>query len=164
MKNLYRFGGLLAALLISASVYAGDIQVEKAWARASAPGQDTGSVDLTLTSKQAATLIGATSTACQSVQLHSMTMAQDTGMMQMREVDKIDLPAGKAINLGSSGYHLMLIGLKSPLKAGDSVPLKLNFKVGGRTENIEASAKVMPLNTTEPMDGKPMDGMAPGGY
>jgi copper(I)-binding protein len=61
MIHLYRFGGLLAALLVSASVYAGDIQVENAWARATAPGQDVAGVDMTITSKQAAILIGVSS-------------------------------------------------------------------------------------------------------
>ena len=56
MSDLFRFGGLLAVLLLSPSVFAGDIQVEKAWARATAPGQDAAGVDLTITSKQAASL------------------------------------------------------------------------------------------------------------
>ena len=163
MINLYRFGGFLAALLLSVCVYAGDIQVEKAWVRATAPGQDAAGVDLTITSKQAATLVGVTSPACKSVELHSMTMTHDGsmmnmthdgGMMKMREVEAIELPAGKSVNLHDSGFHLMLTGLKAPLKAGETVPLTLNFKVAKRKVKIETKAEVRPLTTTSPATGQ----------
>ena len=150
MINLYRFGGFLAALLLSVCVYAGDIQVEKAWARATAPGQDAAGVDLTITSKQAATLVGVSSPACKSVELHSMTMTHDSGMMKMREVEAIELPAGKTVNLHDSGFHLMLTGLKAPLKAGEAVPLTLDFKVAKRRVKIETKAEVRPLTITNP--------------
>jgi len=132
MSGLFRFGGLLAALLLTANVFAGDIQVENAWARATAPGQDAAGVDLTITSKQAATLVGVSSPVCKTVELHSMTMAHDSGMMKMGEVPAIELPAGKRVNLREGGYHLMLSGLKTPLKAGDSIPLTLDIKVSKR--------------------------------
>lgn len=148
MTNLYRFGGLLAALLVSISVYAGDINVEHAWARATAPGQDAASVDLTITSKQAATLLGVSSPACKTVGLHSMTMS-DGGMMQMRAVETIELPAGKPVNLGDSGYHLMLNGLKAPLKEGGTVPLTLRFKVGKSVVKFKTSAAVKSLTATK---------------
>lgn len=140
MNKLFRLGGLLAALLLSASVHAGDIRVEGAWARATAPGQDAGMADLTLTSKQAATLVAVSSTVSNSVEMHSMT--HEGGMMKMREVKAIALPAGQRVNLGDSGYHLMLIGLKAPLKAGDSVPLTLKVEVAGKVASVEAKAEI----------------------
>lgn len=146
--SLYRFGGLLAALLLSASVFAGDIQVENGWARASAPGQDGAGVDMAISSKQAATLLGASSPACKSVELHSMT--SEGGMMKMREVDAIDLPAGKRVNLRESGFHLMLVGLKAPLKEGDSVPLTLSIRVGNQgVVKVETKAEVRALTATK---------------
>lgn len=149
MTHRYRLGGLLSGLLISASVYAGEIQVGNVWVRATAPGQDTAGVDLTITSKQAATLIGVASPACKSVELHSMTMPQDGGMMKMREVETIALPAGKPVNLRAGGYHLMMTGLKAPLKAGDSVPLILRFKVANKpmAQVIKTKVEVRLLNT-----------------
>jgi len=148
MTNLLRFSGLLAALFISASVYAGDIQIENAWARATAPGQDAGSVDLTITSKHAATLVGVSSPVAGSAELHSMT--SENGMMKMREVKSIELPAGKHVNLGESGYHLMLNGLKAPLKTGDSVPLTLSIKAGKQgVVKVETKAEVRPLTGTD---------------
>ena len=150
MSDLFRFAGLLATLLLSASVFAGDIQVEKGWARATAPGQDAAGVDLTITSKQAASLVGASSTVCKSIELHSMTMDHASGMMKMGEVPAIELPAGKRVNLRDGGYHLMLNGLKAPLKARDSIPLTLEIKVSKRMVKIETNADVRPLTTTSP--------------
>jgi len=148
MHKSYRFGGLLTALLLSASVYAGDIQIEAAWARATAPGQDMASLDMSITSKQAATMLGVSSTASKTVEMHSMT--HENGVMKMREVKAIELPAGKQISLGESGYHLMLVGLKAPLKAGESIPLTLTIKVANdRTVKVEAKAEVKPLTATK---------------
>ncbi|MGC2047111.1 MAG: copper chaperone PCu(A)C [Gallionella sp.] len=148
MHKLYRFCGLLAVMLLSANVYAGDIQVEGAWSRATAPGQDAASVDLSITSKQSARLLGVSSTASRTVEMHSMT--HENGMMKMREVKEIKLPAGRRINLGESGYHLMLIGLKAPLKAGEKIPLTLTIKLtNNRTVKVEAKAEVKPLTATK---------------
>jgi copper(I)-binding protein len=147
MTNLLRVSGLLAALFISASVYAGDIRVENAWARATAPGQDAASVDLAITSKHAAALVGVSSRVAKTAQLHSMVM--EGGMMRMREVAFIALPAGKTVNLGESGYHLMLTGLKAPLKEGETVPLMLSIKVGKKSVvQVKASAEVRSLTAT----------------
>lgn len=148
MHKPFWFGGLLAAMLLSVNVYAGDIQVEAAWSRATAPGQDAASLDLTITSKQPAILLGVSSTASRTVEMHSMTHGD--GMMKMREVKAIELPAGKRVSLGESGYHLMLVGLKAPLKAGENIPLKLTIKVANkRTVKVEAKAEVKPLTAAK---------------
>jgi copper(I)-binding protein len=153
MPNLYRFVWLLLGLLLSTIVYAGDIQVAGAWARATLPGQDMGMVDLSITSKQAATLIGVSSTVCKSVEMHSMT--HENNMMKMREVNAITLTAGKRVNLAESGYHLMLVGLKGSLKAGESVPLTLSIKMSGqRVVKIKVRAEVKPVTTTQAPDGE----------
>lgn len=155
MTKFYRCTGLLAGLLLSASVQAGDVQIEGGWSRATAPGQDTAMVDLSITSKQAATLVGFSSTASKTVELHSMT--HDNGMMKMREVKSLELPAGKRVNLGESGYHLMLIGLKAPLKAGDSVPLLLNVRMANKTVvKLNTKAEVKPLTEAAPQADEQM--------
>ena len=69
--------------------------------------------------------------------------------MRMREVASIDLPPGKTVNLGESGYHLMLVGLKAPLKEGETVPLTLNIRVGklGMVK-VKTRAEVRSLTAT----------------
>ena len=150
MGKLIRFRWLVATLLVSFASYAsdgGDIEISGAWTRATAPGQDQAGVDLTITSKQAATLVGVSSPAAKSAALHGMVT--EGGMMRMREVQAIELPAGKTVNMGESGYHLMLDGLKAPLKEGDTVPLTLSVKVGQQgVVKIETKAEVKSLTAT----------------
>ncbi|MEG8019573.1 copper chaperone PCu(A)C [Sphingomonas sp. LR55] len=60
-------------------------------------------------------------------------MSMDGGVMRMRQlVDGLAVPAGGTATLAPSGNHIMLIGLKSPLKAGERVPATLRFARGGR--------------------------------
>jgi len=104
-------------------------------------------LEMTITSIRPASLLGASSPACKEVQLHSMTM--EGGMMRMREVKAIELPAGKPVDLGKSGYHLMLIGLKAPLKEGEMVPVTLRIKVGKhRLVKVKSMAAVMLLTAS----------------
>lgn len=147
-----KFIMLLLAMLLSISAYAGDIRVENAWARATAPGQDAAMVDLTITSAKDAQLVGFSSTLCKSAQMHSMK--HENGMMEMREVEAIELPAGRRVALKENGYHLMLIGLQASLKAGDSVPLTLSVKVSGKIVKVDAVAEVKTM--AAPMDMKRM--------
>ena len=144
---------MIAALLVSfagyaADVHAADIEISGAWTRATVPGQQAASVDLTITSKQAATLVGLSSPVAKTGGLHSMK--SENGMMQMREVDAIPLPAGKSVNLHDSGYHLMLDGLKVPLKEGTNIPLTLSIKAGKQgVTKFETKAEVRSLHATK---------------
>lgn len=147
MNKAIGLAGLLGAMLLSFSVYAGDIQVEGAWSRATAPGQDAAMVDIAIVSAKDARLVGFSSPACKSAQVHSMS--HEGGMMKMREVKSVDLPAGKRVVLGEAGYHLMLVGLNAPLKAGESLPLTLNVKVGNSEVKVETRAEVKPLTESQ---------------
>ena len=70
-------------------------------------------------------------------------MSMNKGVMQMRQLPSLPLEAGKPVKLAPGGLHLMLVNLKQPLKAGDSVQLDLNFSQGkGKTENIRVQAVV----------------------
>lgn len=151
MNEIVKSCALLCALLLGSSVYAGGIQVENAWSRATAPGQDIAMVDLSITSAKQAKLVGFSSPACKTVELHGMT--HENGMMKMREVQSVMLPAGTRVNLGEGGYHLMLVGLKAPLKAGDSVPLTLNVKAADKAMvKVRVKAVVKPLGEVVQQD------------
>ncbi|MCM2253268.1 MAG: copper chaperone PCu(A)C, partial [Ramlibacter sp.] len=56
-------------------------------------------------------------------EVHEMKMEGE--VMKMRAVGKLDLPAGRTVELKPGGYHLMLLDLKQPLAQGASVPLTL---------------------------------------
>ena len=128
--------GLLAMLAVPA--LADDVKVTKAWTRATAPGQDSASVQMTITSRKDATLIGVASGSAQSAEIHSMVM--EGGMMKMRPMDSLPLPAKTPVALGEDGNHMMLIGLRKPLQAGRKLPFALTVKFAdGKTAVIQAT-------------------------
>ncbi len=141
---------LCAGLLVMSAVapaFADDVKVTNAWTRATAPGQDTASIQLTITSKKEATLIGVASGSAQSGEIHTMVMEGD--VMKMRAIESLPLPAKTPVTLGADGNHLMLIGLRQPLKAGRKLPFALTVKFAdGSTTLLRLLAVIKPLETT----------------
>jgi hypothetical protein len=100
--------------------------------------------DLSIASKQIALLVGVSTPVAQRVELH--LMSHDNGMMKMREVQEIPLPAGRMMNLKQEGYHLMLVNLQEPIREGASVPLTLTIRLANKkTIKLETNATVKPL-------------------
>ena len=145
LQSVFLLAGLF---LLSAHVYAGAISIKDAWARATAPGQVNGSAGVVITSKKDARLIAVKSAVADSAEIHSMSM--DNGVMQMRQLDYLELPAKQPITLGPGGNHLMLFGLKHPLKAGTTLPLTLTVQYADkRTENIKIKAQIRSLTSEQ---------------
>jgi len=124
LKSLQTFIAALA--LGSASLYAQTVEVKDAWARATVQGQTATGAFMKLTAKDGAKLVGAASPAAEVVEVHEMRM--DGNVMRMRAAPQIDLPVGQTVELKPGGYHVMLMDLKAPLKAGNTLPLTLTFK------------------------------------
>ena len=138
--------GILAMLAVTQASAADEVKVTKAWTRATAPGQDSVSVQLIITSKRDATLIGFASGSALSGEIHTMSM--ENGMMKMRAIDSLPLPAKTPVTLGEGGNHLMLIGLRKPLRAGHKLPFALTVKFAdGRTSVLRLLAAIKPLDT-----------------
>lgn len=111
---------------------AGAIGIERPQARATAAGQSMGGAYLTLVNRGAADRLVSARVGgglAGSVELHTMSMQGD--VMRMRQLDAIDLPAGGTVELKPGGDHLMLVGLKAPLKAGATFALTLKFERAG---------------------------------
>lgn len=139
----------IAVLLCAPQAFAGEVTVSGAWVRATAPGQDSAAVSLIITSKNEARIIAVSSPAAGRVEIH--TMKHEDGMMTMREVEVLALPAKQEVALGS-GSHLMLVGLKRPLQAGDNVPLNLTVKFADKhKEIIKVNAEVRSLTAGHKM-------------
>jgi copper(I)-binding protein len=66
--------------------------------------------------------------------------AMSGGMMGMRPIDSLTLPAGEEVALEPGGYHIMLIDLAEPIEEGDTVPVTLTFENAGEIE-VEAEAR-----------------------
>lgn len=100
--------------------------VKDAWVRAPAPGQQVAGAYMELTARARLALISVASPVAGRVELHST--AVEGGVMRMRPVDRIDLPADKPVKLAPGGLHVMLMDLKQALKPGDRVPLTLTVQ------------------------------------
>jgi copper(I)-binding protein len=145
MKFAFLRPGLLAAaLLLTSTAWAAAIQARDGWARPTVAGQPVGGAYLQLknTGKGADRLLGASTFAAERVELHSMQMSGD--VMRMRQVEAIDVPAGATVDLVPGGLHLMLMGLRAPLRAGERVLLVLRFEKAGdvKTELVVGNRAV----------------------
>ena len=114
---------------------AGDLEIDHPWARATAPQAQNGAAYFTVTNHGATAdrIIEARSPVAATVELHTHDVDGE-GVMRMRELEAIDLPAGEATALRPGGLHVMLIGLGDRLVEGESFPLTIVFAAAGAVE------------------------------
>ena len=117
-------------LLVAGSAFA-QVQVEKPWARATAPGAQVAGAYMVIRNQGAAAdrLVGATSPAAARVELHVHIKEGD--VMKMRQVPAYDVPANGSFELKPGGAHLMFFNIARPFKEGDRIPVKLKFEKAG---------------------------------
>ena len=131
---------MLCAVTLGAAAHGasvGEIAIGHPYATPSIPGTSNGAAYLASIENKGAVadrLVRASTPAATRVELH--TMAVDAqGVMRMREVDGIALaPQAKVQMKPGTGLHLMLVGLKEPLKEDASFPLTLEFERAGKVE------------------------------
>jgi copper(I)-binding protein len=109
-----------------------NITVNMPWIRATAPGQTVSGAFMTLVndSTTAYALTAVSFSAAGTVEIHETSMAD--GVMRMRMVSQIDIPANGSAELKPGSYHIMLIGLERELKAGTTENLTLTFSDGSQ--------------------------------
>lgn len=142
--TLPRLLTLLSSLLLAATVSAhsftlGALELGHPWSRAMPEASPTGAAYLSIknTGKQADTLLSASTPRADKAELH--VHLNDNGVMRMREVSGgVAVAAGSEVKFAPGGYHIMLMGLKQPLKAGEHFPLTLKFaKSGSITVDVQ---------------------------
>ena len=128
---------VVALMALSTSAWA-EIHASQAWSRFTAPSVPTGVVFMQLhnSGPNADALVSASSPVAKKVEIHNHI--NDKGVMRMRQVAKVDVPAGQSVSLQPGGYHVMLIGLKKPLKLNDTFPVTLKYQ-SGKTQKITAT-------------------------
>ena len=144
-SNMKRVALVTLALLSLApfvqSAHAAGVEVRNAWARATAPGQSTASIYMDIVSADGAVLVGVKSAVAKRAEVHASSM-QD-GVMRMRAVEKIELPAKKTVSLTPGGQHVMLIGIVRALRESEKVPLELVLEsAGGARSSLRVDATV----------------------
>jgi len=116
----------------------GAIVVSKPWARATTAKVGGAYVTLRNTGRTADRLVKIETPAAQKVEMHETKI--DGGTASMHLVPGVELKAGATVALKPGGLHLMLMGLKEPLKAGGSLKLVLTFEKAGTVE-VQASVE-----------------------
>ncbi|MBC3919262.1 copper chaperone PCu(A)C [Undibacterium sp. CY18W] len=145
MKNFNKLA-VLAALFsgLITSVQA-QVTVKEAWARATVVQQKASGAFMQISSVKDAKLVEVRSPTAGIAEMHKMEMSDN--IMKMRQVDSIDLPAGKTVELKPGGFHIMLMDLKNQIKDGDIVPLVLVVEgKDKKRETLEVKAIAKPLN------------------
>lgn len=137
----------LAFASLSTAALAQAVDVKGAWARATVQGQMATGVFMTLTAKERSQLVSIKSPVAGVAEVHEMKM--DGDVMKMRALEGgLALPAGKAVELKPSGYHVMLMDLRTPLLKDTSIPMTLVFKdAKGALSNLGI---MVPVSTTAP--------------
>ena len=120
------------------------VSVSDAYVRAVPPGQPNSAsfMEITNGSSTDHALVGGSSPAAEVLELHTHTM--EGGMMRMRQIEKIDLPAGQSVKLQPGGLHVMLIGLKQNLVPDENVPITLKYEDGSEV-TIEAPVRKLQM-------------------
>jgi periplasmic copper chaperone A len=123
------FGLLLIAAPCIAYAQQNGVQVQHTWSRATVPGQ-TGVIYLTISDTGAPDrLTSVASPVAASAALHESF--SENGVSKMREIAGLAVSPGAPVTLAPGGYHIMLMGLKQPLKQGDAFPVTLTFEKAG---------------------------------
>lgn len=130
---------LMAALVFAtcavghaADVTVGNIKLTSAWARATPKGATVGGGYFTVTNtgNTPDRLVGGVSDIAARFEIHEMGMEQ--GVMKMRELASgIEINPGQTIRFEPSGYHIMFLGLRQPLRQGDHFRATLQFEKAG---------------------------------
>lgn len=134
----------LAALVASAPALAASVSVETPWLRETAPAAKAGGGYAVIRNvgKVEDRLLGGSTAVAASVDVHSMTM--DGNIMRMRPVSGgLAIAPGGSVALKPGGYHLMLMGLKRPLKRGETVTITLRFAKAG---DVPVRFRVEPID------------------
>ena len=111
------------------------IEIAQPWARATPGRAQNGAVYLTIRAPAGDRLVALSSPVAAAVELHESAMA---GMVtKMRRLAGVAIPAGQSVAFAPGGRHIMLVGLKAPLREGQSFSLTLTFaKAGPQTVTV----------------------------
>jgi copper(I)-binding protein len=136
MKRILNILASIALLAcLAKGALAGDIMVMNAAAPESlTPVAKTAAVYFSIMNHGASddTLVSVTTPAADHAAVHETTMEND--VMKMAEVERLVIPAGSTVDLKPAATHVMLTGLKTPLKEGETVSLTLTFEKSGEVK------------------------------
>jgi copper(I)-binding protein len=134
---------------VAACVQPAPLAVKDVWARDTIGGTANAAVFMTISSPTADRLMAASTSIAKKTDL--MTMDGGGGVMQMKYLQGIDIPANTPVSLNSSGLHVWLADLNQPLRAGQSFQLTLKFEKAGERQVV--------VTIIKPAAAPPISGM-----
>jgi periplasmic copper chaperone A len=120
---------VLACALLAACGQSEPVSVNDPWANATPVGANVAAVYMELTVANTDTLVAASTTVADHIEMH--TSSEENGMMRMRPLATVEMPAGQPFSFAPGGAHFMLIDLRQPLVAGMRFPMTLEFQRAG---------------------------------
>ena len=123
--------GLWPAPSVAHEYQAGALKIQHPWSRPTVAGVGVGYMVIVNAGKADA-LVAASTPVAARVEIHQTRI--EGGIMRMRQVEKVELPAGATVRLQPGGLHMMLIGLAQPLAEGAKLPLLLRFAKAGEVK------------------------------
>lgn len=149
MKSYLKYVLTTITMTCVATLAHAELKISDAWVKPTVPGQPVAAAYMKLTSDQNVDLVEALSPVADKTEIHSMSM--DGNIMRMKRLDRLQLKAGKVIELKPGGFHLMLIGLNHQIKEGEIVPVSLvTTDERGNKVTITIKAIAAAPKTTEP--------------
>lgn len=133
-------------LCITYPAFSAELQVRAVWARPTLGNQTVGAAYMTITNESniSRTLVAASAPVAGRIELHTHEHGED-GMMRMRQLEQLEIPAGKRVRFAPGGHHLMLFDLTAPLKTGEHFSVTLTW---GDGSNSEHQAQVRSIDGT----------------
>ncbi len=161
-----RFSAFALALALAASAApalaqefkAGDVTIDKAWARATPKGAEIGAGYFVIHNNGATPdkLTGGTANFA-GVEIHEMKT--EGGVMKMAEMKNgLDIPAHGTVRLAPGGYHVMFTHLTKPLVKGEKVAATFTFEHAGPV-TVEFPVQGVGASAPAPTKGGDMGGM-----
>jgi len=120
----------------AAAATAGSLTFDGAWARPTPEGTTltAGYLKITNHGDKPDTLVGASTPVAASAELHESAVDAE-GVMTMRALENgLEIKPGETVELKPAGAHIMIFGVKEPLKEGQTIPVTLTFKSAGTVE------------------------------
>lgn len=118
------------------------VTISNVWAKTTVPGGAVSAAYMHIKSAKPVRLIKVDTAIADIVEIHDMKM--NDGVMEMKALDAVDVPANKLVELKPGGMHVMLIKVRRPINKGDKIPLTLTFEGADKksfTMNVEANGQ-----------------------
>lgn len=138
----------VAAVAALARAAEPEVGLSNAWVRPTLGAGRTTAAYVTITNAGTAAdrLTAADTPGAGSVEIHTAGMKD--GVMRMRRVEGLDIPAGDTVTMAPGGYHIMIIDVEEPVQSGSVVPLTLTFETAGSI-TVDAGVSMTPPDTSD---------------